>query len=425
VTTRYLLLGNGIAGISAAQEIRRLDPSGQITIVSDEDALGYSRVMLPLFIAGKRARGALVFAPRPFYAAHGIRLLQRQAAGAVDGAARQVRLAGGKVLPYDRLLIATGSSPRTLAVPGNDLAGVVTLRKLADARAIKARLRSSPGPVVIAGAGPVGVKSLEALAGKGREVHLVVSSDRILSQILDRTASDFFLQAFERRGVRVHLRTDILAFQGRAGELEGVALSDGTRLPCRLALVGKGVEPNVACLRASGVALRQGVQVDEHMATSLPGVYAAGDVAEPPDVLRGAHAPSTIWPSAAEGGRIAGANMAGVPACFSGALRMNSAEVLGVRVVSAGDPEGGATLSRVRPEAPLYRKLVHAEGRLRGYLLLGDIRGAGVLTALVKSRTPVSAGLLARELERGVSYRPRLAALSGAPCTRTWGGTGT
>ncbi|MFB3816601.1 MAG: NAD(P)/FAD-dependent oxidoreductase [Candidatus Methylomirabilales bacterium] len=424
MTTRYLLLGNGIAGISAAQEIRRLDPAGQVTIVSDEDALGYSRVMLPLYIAGKRSRGALVFAPRAFYAAHGIRLVQRQAAEAVDTTAQRVRLASGRVLPYDRLLVATGSSPRTLDVPGKELAGVVTLRKLADARAIKARLRSSPGPVVIVGAGPVGVKSLEALAGKGREVHLVVSSDRILSQVLDRTASDFFLRAFQRRGVHVHLRTDVLAFHGRDGEVEAVSLSDGARLPCGLALIGKGVEPNVACLRDSGLVLRQGVQVDEHMATGVPGVYAAGDVAEPPDAPRGAHAPSTIWPSAAEGGRIAGANMAGVPARFSGALRMNAAEVLGVRVVSAGEPDGGQTLSRIRPEAPLYRKLVHADGRLAGYLLLGDIRGAGVLTALVKSRTAVSAALLERELERGVSYRPRLAATSGAARAATCGGTG-
>jgi NAD(P)H-nitrite reductase large subunit len=425
VTTRYVVLGNGVAGISAAQEIRRLDPAGQITIVSDEDALGYSRVMLPLYIAGRRSRDALVFAPRAFYAGGDIRLLQRQAADAVDTAAQQVRLRSGRALPYDRLLVATGSSPRTLDVPGRELAGVVTLRKLADARAIKARLRSAPGPVVIVGAGPVGVKSLEALAGKGREVHLVVSSDRILSQILDRTASDFFLQAFRRRGVQVHLRTDIQAFHGRSGEVEAVSLSDGTRLACGLALIGKGVEPNVACLRDSGMALRQGVQVDDHMATSLPGIYAAGDVAEPPDVLRGTHAPSTIWPSAAEGGRIAGANMAGVPARFSGALRMNSAEVLGVRVVSAGEPHGGETLSRIRPEAPLYRKLVHGDGRLTGYLLLGDIRGAGVLTALVKGRTEVSAALLARALERGVSYGPRLTGLAGAARTVTCGGTGT
>lgn len=424
MTTRYVVLGNGVAGISAAQEIRRLDAAGQITIVSDEDALGYSRVMLPLYIAGKRSRADLVFAPRPFYAAHGIRLLQRRGADALDIAARRVRLTSGKTLPFDRLLVATGSSPRRLDVPGKDLAGVVTLRKLADARAIKARLRSSPGPVVIAGAGPVGVKSLEALAGKGREVHLVISSDRILSQILDRTASEFFLRAFQRRGVVVHLRTDIREFHGRGGEVEAVSLSDGARLPCGLALIGKGVEPNVACLRDSGLALGQGVQVDERMATNLPGVYAAGDVAEPPDVLRGTHAPSTIWPSAAEGGRVAGANMAGVPARFSGALRMNSAEVLGVRVVSAGEPEGGETLSRIRQEAPLYRKLIHGDGRLKGYLLLGDIRGAGVLTALVKSRTAISAALLARELERGISYRPRLAALSGAPRTATCGGTG-
>jgi len=133
--------------------------------------------------------------------------------------------------------------------------------------------------------------------------------------------------------------------------------------------------------------------------------------------------PSTIWPSATEGGRIAGLNMAGVPARFSGALRMNSVEILGVRVISAGAFEGPAPLTLLQPDKPLYRKLIYSEGRLDGFLLLGDVRGAGVLTALVKNRSEVSADSLARDLGRGFSYRPRLYALGGAVHTREWGGT--
>jgi nitrite reductase (NADH) large subunit len=418
---RYVILGNSVAGIAAAQEIRRHDPEGQIAIVSDEKIFGYSRAMLPLYIAGKKSKQDLVFAPGPFYASQKIRLIKGQMAEAVDARAQLVSLGSGKSLPYDRLLVATGSSSRTLSVPGHDLPGIFPLRKIADAEAIKKSLRSSRGPVVIVGGGLVGVKSLEALAGKKKEIHLVISSDRILSQMLDRTASDFFLRAFERHGVHVHFHTDLTAFHG--GErLEGVSLSDGTRLSCDLAVIGKGVDPNVACLKETGVVLNQGVRVDDRMATSIPSVFAAGDVAEPVDVLQGRNQPSTIWPSATEGGRIAGLNMAGVPATFSGALRMNSVEILGVRVISAGVWEGREQLTSIHREKPLYRKLVCSGGRLDGFLLLGDVRCAGVLTSLVKNRTEVSAQALARDLERGFSYRPRLYALGGSVRSLEYGG---
>ena len=420
---RYVILGNSVAGIAAAQEIRRHDPDGQVTIVSDEKTFGYSRAMLPLYIAGKKSKQDTVFAPRAFYASERIRLLRGETAASVDAREQQVHLGSGRRLPYDRLLVATGSSSRTLDVPGKGLPGIFPLRKMTDAEAIRRDLRACRGPVVIVGGGLVGAKSLEALASKKKQIHLVISSDRILSQMLDRTASDFFLRAFERHGVRVHFHTDVTAFHGR-DRLEGVSLSDGTRLACDLAIIGKGVNPNVGCLKEAGVALNQGVRVDDHMATNVAGIFAAGDVAEPMEVLQRRSVPSTIWPSATEGGRIAGLNMAGVPATFSGALRMNSVEILGVRVISAGLWEGGMQLTAIDREKPLYRKLIHADGRLDGFLLLGDVRCAGVLTSLVKNRTEVSAAALARDLERGFSYRPRLYALGGVIQARECGGMG-
>ncbi len=418
---RYVVLGNSVAGIAAAQAIRRQDAEGQITIVSDEKTFGYSRAMLPLYIAGKKTKQDTVFAPSAFYASQRIRLLRGEVAESVHAGEQQVHLRSGRHLPYDRLLVATGSSSRVLDVPGRELPGIFPLRKMADAEAIKRDLRSCRGSVLIVGGGLVGVKSLEALAGKKKQIHLVISSDRILSQMLDRTASDFFLRAFEKNGVRVHFHTDVLAFHGRE-RLEEVSLSDGTRLPCDLAIIGKGVNPSTGCLKETGVALNEGIRVDAHMATNIPSIFAAGDVAEPMDVLQQRNLPSTIWPSATEGGRIAGLNMAGVPATFSGALRMNSVEILGVRVISAGAWDGGEQFTLLCKEKPLYRKLVHADGRLNGFLLLGDVRCAGVLTSLVKSRTEVSAEALARDLERGFSYRPRLYALGGSIQARECGG---
>ncbi len=417
----YVIIGNSAAGISAAQEIRKQDPEGRITLLSDEETFGYSRVMLPLYIAGKRSKKEMVIAPKAFYTAQEIRLLRGETAVAVDARQQRVQLQSGESVAYDRLLVATGSSPKTLGIPGEDLPGVSPLRKMTDAETIKRNLRSSRGSVLIIGGGLVGVKSLEALVAKKRNIHLVISSGRILSQMLDKVASDFFLRAFEKNGVQVHFHTDVTAFQGRE-RLEGTRLSDGQMVSCDLAIIGKGVQPNIDCVKGTGIARNQGVIVDEHMATGIPSIYAAGDVAEPINVLQKRNMASAIWPSAVEGGRIAGSNMAGVGSLFSGALRMNSVEILGVRVVSAGDWEAGEEVTSLQKERALYRKLVFSDGRLKGFVLLGDIRCAGILTYLVKNRTEVSARILERELDRGFSYRPRLYALGGSPQTVELGG---
>ena len=410
--TEYLILGNSAAGIAAADQIRKIDRSGRITIVSDEKAAGYSRVMLPLYIAGKVSKAEMVIAPKAFYDSRSIRLIRGEAAASLDPAGRRVTLASGKVLPYDRLLIATGASAKELKVRGKELPGIFRLRKLDDAEGVRRILRSCSEPAVIIGGGLVGIKSLEALLHRGRQVHLVISSDRILSQMLDKAASDLFLAAMQERGVRVHFHSDVKAFRGKEG-LQAAVLADGTVLPCCLAVIGKGVVPNVEFLRGTEIRLNQGVVVDDRMATNLPSVWAAGDVTEPVDVLQGKNAPSALWPSAVEGGRVAGENMAGVPSLFGGTIRMNSVELLGVRVVSAGAWEGDQIRVTHRENGSVYRKLVFSQGRLNGYVLAGDIRCAGVLTSLVRNRTEVSIQALEEGLERGFSYQPRFHVLGG------------
>jgi len=412
ISLDYLIIGNSAAGISAAREIRRCDPAGRITIISEEPTFGYSRVLLPLYIAGKISKRQMLIAPRIFYATLRIRLLRGETVESLDPRDQRVRTGSGLSLPYDRLLIATGSSPRKLDIPGKDLQGIHYFRKMTDAEAIKAQLSSSPDPVLVVGGGLVGVKSLEAVLLRKKKVHLVISSDRILSQMLDKTASDFFLGAMERSRVRVHFHNDVKAFCGKK-HLEGALLSDGTALSCGLAIIGKGIYPNVEPLKGTGIAMNQGVIVDSHMNTSLPFVYAAGDVAELFDVIQRKNSGNPIWPLAVEGGRIAGANMASVPTVFSGALRMNCVEVLGTRVVSAGQWEGEQEVKAMRQQGSIYRKLVFSEGRLIGFVLAGDIRGAGVLTSLIRNQTKVAISALEEGLERGFSYWPRLQALGG------------
>ena len=409
----YLIIGNSAAGISAAGEIRRRDPAGRITVLSDEPSFGYSRVLLPLYLAGKLRKREMLIAPRKFYTSRRVRPLRNDPAVRIDAKAQRVYTRSGTGLPYDSLLIATGASPRALRVPGENLRGVHYLRKISDAESILEDLSSSPGPVVLAGGGLVGVKSLEALMNRGRKIHLVVSSDRVLSQMLDKTASDVFLECLAREGVRVHLRTEIGSFQGK-GRLAAALLSDGTLLPCCLAVVGKGVTPNVDFLQGTGIMIGRGVRVDQHLATNIPGIYAAGDVAEPLDLLQERNAGNAIWPVAVEGGRVAGGNMASEgSASLSAILRMNAVEVLGTRVISVGDSEGEQELRYFQKGTSIYRKLVFSGNRLSGFLLAGDIRGAGVLTSLIKNRAEISPSSLEQGCERGFSYAPCLRALGG------------
>jgi nitrite reductase (NADH) large subunit len=407
----YVIIGNSAAGLAAAREIRRRDGNGRITMISDEPTYGYSRVMLPLYIAGKVRLQDLLIAPRSFYPQLGVRLLRNEAVESIDPQGQRIRTSGKKILSYDRLLIATGAAPRMPEIPGITLPGVYPLRTLAETRAIRARLSSTRGPVLIWGGGLVGVKSLEAFIVRRREIHLVVSSGRILSQMLDPAASSLFLKALAGSGVKVHLQRDVRAFHGREG-LESAELSDGTVLPCTLAIIGKGVTPNIGLVEGTECARKQGLVVDSRMATNLPGIYAAGDVAEPPSLFPG-DGGSAIWPLAVEGGRTAGANMAGAPSVFQGGLRMNAVEFLGTRVISAGEWRGGRALHAVREGGSVYRKLSFAEGQLTGFILAGDVRCAGVLTALIRNRTRVSQAVLEEGLDRGFSYWPRLRSMEG------------
>ena len=409
---QYLIIGNSAAGIAAAREIRRRDPKGRITIVSDERSFGYSRVMLPLYIAGKIGKKEMVIAKRDDYSRLGINLLRGDPVESIDPKGQRVVTRKGIHFPYDQLLVATGSSPRTLKIPGSDLPGVHYLRKIDDADGIRKDLSSSPAPVLVVGGGLVSVKTLEALIHKKRKVHMVISSNRILSQMLDETASDLFLEALRKKEISVHLQTDVLTFEGNE-RVEGVRLSDGTFLLCSMAIIGKGVKPNVGLLEGTGIRLNEGVVVDERMATNLSSIYAAGDVAETIDLLKKKHQGQAIWPLAVEGGRVAGTNMASVSTFLPGGMRMNVVELLGIKAVSVGAEEGVDLLTHLSPGNPLYRKLVFSGGRLTGFLLVGDIHCAGVLTSLVKNGTPVSTSALEEGLERGFSFSPKLRSLAG------------
>lgn len=397
---RYVVIGNSAAGTSAAEAIRRVDPLGSITVVSDEELPAYSRSLTPNLIAGEVDKKELFYRPANFYQAHNIEPLLGRRAVSLDPAAGRITLDDGKELPYDRLLVATGAAAIRPPIKGIELA--FTLRTLEDTQAIMA---TEAEKAVVLGGGLVGLKVAQALRKRGLKVHVVVKSPHLLSRQLDAQGGEILRRAVEEAGVELTFGQDAREVLGGPDE---VILEDGRRLEAEMVVVAKGVRPRAELLEAAGGKVGRGVVVDERMQTSIPHIYAAGDVAEVPDLVTGERIVSAVWPSAVAQGRVAGLNMAGQERRYAGALMpLNAVDLFGVPIVSLGltlpCDEGYEVLTRYHPERGLYRKLVLKGDVLVGAVLMGEIEKAGVLAALIRQQVDVSQ-LKGRLIERGFGY---------------------
>lgn len=387
----YVIVGNSAAAVAAAEALRRVTSSADVTMIADEPLPPYSRCLLPEAVARKLSVEEIAFRPGDFYHRLNIQPLLGKRVEAVDPEARRIRLEGGREIPYTALLVATGARPVRPALPGGELEGVFTLRTWRDAQGIAARAEAAAQAVVVGG-GLVGLKAATALKKRGvPEVTVVVKSARLLSRQLDARGAALVQDALKEQGIKFVFGREPRAFEAKAGrdEVGTVVLEDGERLEADLVLVGKGVVPNAELVRAAGGLVRRGVVVNGHQQTSLPGVYAAGDVTETTDLLTGEAVPSGLWTLAVEQGRIAGLNMAGERCQYEGGLtRLNAAEFAGVPFVSVGlvDYKGadGQCLSYFDPHKGCYRSLVFKGEKLLGAILVGDIAGAGIYTALIR-----------------------------------------
>ncbi len=383
----YVIVGAGPAGVIAAETLRGLDPAGRITLVGDEPEPPYSRMALPYLLAesvgeeGTHLRhGASHYADRRI-------LICRDRVTRIDSEARSVALEGGGRLAWDRLLIATGSHAVRPPIPGMELPGVESCWTLADARRIAARAR--PGArVVLMGAGFIGCIVLEALAARGVELTVVEMEDRMLARMMDHEGGGMIRRWCEGRGVRVLTSTRVEGAEAANGGLR-LGLSAGGALEADLVVVATGVAPNLDLLEGSGVATDFGILVDERLETSVPGVYAAGDVAQGPDFSTGERVVHAIQPTASEHGRVAAANMAGRRTPYRGSLSMNVLNTLGLVSSSFGlwqGVSGGEGAQVSDPERFRYLKLEFRDDVLVGALALGLTQHVGVVRGLIQTR---------------------------------------
>lgn len=393
-----VLVGGGPAAIAAVEAIREAGCRDPVVLVSDEAGPAYCRCLLSRVVAGGETGGGLEWRPESFYRDMGVEGIWGERAVRIDPGAQVVELAGGRRLEYRALLLATGASPVRPAVPGVDLPGIYTLRTLADARAIS-RAADTAQEAVVVGGGLVGLEAAEALASRGVSVTVVEAQAHLMPEQLDARAAQMLAANLKALGVEVRCGVAVASFVlGAGGRVLAVELAGGGSLAADLVVLATGVRPAIELAATAGAKIRQGVIADEEMRTSLPDVFAAGDVAEVYDpVLEKNIVPGT-WNVAVAQGRVAGRNIAGVTASYRPCLTaMHAGQIAGLAFVAIGQanaPEGGPfeVHTFYRAEPPVYRRLVLKEGRLVGALLVGDVSRAGVYQAYVARKYRVSPG---------------------------------
>jgi nitrite reductase (NADH) large subunit len=388
-----VILGGGIAGVSAAEGARQASSSAEIVLVSAEEHLPYYRLNLTRRLAGEIGDEALPIHPESWYEEKQIQLLRGQKASELRPESKQVVLKDGRELSYDSLILACGAHPFVPPVPGAEKKGVFTIRTLEDVQALEGML--SPGaPCVCIGGGILGLETAGALAKRGIAVTLLENYGYLLPRQLNREASALLSEEVKGLGIQICSQAAAAAIIGEDA-VEGVVLKDGTELPAAAVCITTGIRSNSHLARRAGLAVGQGVVVDNHLQTSVPDIYAAGDCAEYGGCVYG------LWEPAQYQGNIAGMNAAGVPTEFGGIARMTTLKVLGMKMFSLGtiNPKDGSYTEISTTEDDTYRCYLFRDNRLAGAILVGDTSLASTAARLLREKTDCSAAGLPATVE--------------------------
>lgn len=338
--TRYLILGNGAAGATAAEEIRRRDEAGEITLVNAEKYPMYSRPGLAYVVINEIPDRQVMARSAEWYAQQRLHLVTGTAAK-IDVAAQQVVLADGHRLPYERLLIATGARAVGLPYPGAQLDGVVFLDTLDGAKDMLKRLKRAKRAVVVGG-GITALEMAEGFAHQKVETHYFVRRDMLWSTVFNKTESELLAARMEEHGVQIHYNTEIAEVLGdKRGRVTGVRLTTGEVFACDLLGAGIGVKPQLDFVRGTPIKTDKAILVDEYLETNVPGIYAAGDCAQVWDRWTQKHTLDVLWPTAIAAGRVAGRNLAGGREAYVKGTPFNACLLFGLHITAIGQLGGG------------------------------------------------------------------------------------
>jgi 3-phenylpropionate/trans-cinnamate dioxygenase ferredoxin reductase component len=361
--TSVVIVGTGQAGFQAASSLRQGGFEGDVTLVGEEPQLPYQRPPLSkAFLKGEGDPGEVHLRPETFFGSKDIGLVSGDRAERVDREARTFELASGRVLAYDHLVLATGSRPRPLPVPGSDLDGVLELRTVADAQVLRERLAGGPRLVVIGG-GFIGLELAASAREKGAEVTVVEALDRTMARAVTPETSAHFAALHAEHGATIRHDATVARINGN-GAVSGVELGDGTKLDADVVVIGVGVVPNVELAEESGLMVRDGIVVDETLRTADPAVWAIGDCASYPSAHVGHLVRLESVQNATDHGRAVAAAIMGEPAPYD-ALPWFWSDQHSRKLQIAGLPHGhDSTVVRGDPRGEAFSVFCFAGDRL-------------------------------------------------------------
>jgi nitrite reductase (NADH) large subunit len=381
-----VVVGNGMAAARLVDELAKVALGRYaIAVIGAEPRLAYNRVLLSSVLAGEAQSHDIELKPANWWRERGVTLKYGCMATEIDVGRRELKIAHEESMAFSRLVLATGSTALWLNLPGADLAGVHTFRDSRDVDLLLA-LAARKKPVVVIGGGLLGLEAAYGLAKAGAAVTLVHLMDRLMERQLDASAAELLKSLVERKGIRVLLNASTVRLHGET-EVEGVELADGQRLEADAVVFAAGIRPNAALARDAGIAVNRGIIVDDRLQTGAPDIYALGECAEHRGICYGLVEP------AYEQAAVLARHLAGAAVSYGGSVVATNLKVSGVGVFSAGDFIGAAgsetiVLNDVRQGT--YKKLVIAEGRLAGAVLVGDTGDALWYLDLIRTRTPIA-----------------------------------
>ena len=376
-----VIAGAGIAGVSAAEALRKAAPGAEIVLVSEESELPYYRLNLTRYLAGEVAADQLTLHPESWYREQRIQLQLGCALRGLDAAKKELAFQDGDRLPYDRLVLATGAHPFVPPLPGTDRRGVTTLRTRRDADFLLEESRAS-GECICIGGGLLGLETAGGLARRGVKVTVLENMAWLLPRQLNAAAARRLQAHLLTLGIQVRTAARTRQLVGDRG-VRGVELESGECLSAGLVVISAGIRSNLGLAQQAGLGVRQGIQVDDALRTSHPEIFAAGDAAEHGGTVYGTWAPAQIQ------GAAAGLSAAGLSAAFRPLPRSNTLKVLGIDLFSIGqiEPTPAERLVEGEPDGS-YACFLFRDSLMVGAILLGDAGPAARVKQLVEERLP-------------------------------------
>jgi nitrite reductase (NADH) large subunit len=373
VSEPLVIVGNGMAAARLVDELAKVALGRYaIAVIGDEPRLAYNRVLLSSVLAGETASHDIELKPASWWRDRGVTLKYGCAVTEVDVGRRELKIANEESVGFSRLVLATGSTPLRLNVPGAELSGVHTFRDSRDVDLLLT-LAAQKKRVVVVGGGLLGLEAAYGLAKAGAPVTLLHLMDRLMERQLDAPAGELLKSLVERKGIEVLLKANTASIHGDT-HVESVELTDGRRIKADAVIFAAGIRPNIALARDAGIPVNRGIVVDDHLQTGAPDIFALGECAEHRGICYGLVEP------AYEQGRVLAQHLAGrTSAAYGGSVVATNLKVSGVSVFSAGDflgKEGSEVLVLSDIRRGTYKKLVISEGRLTGAVLVGDVADA-------------------------------------------------